>query len=313
MKFFPNPEKAAEKVADKKLADAVASREATAARLAAAQGAVAGCRAILHQLALQGADDAALAGGEAKLLDAERRVSTLAPALAEIDALVTTLEAHQAKMLHEKTCVAVAAYSNGLADEMTEMCAAYLASTAAFNEVCIRALAVTQEANGMTVFTASSLIEVAAATPVVAECLRQHGRAVLNGLAKAEMPKPAALAPKVVPAAKEALTRLFATRAVRWRDADGAERCSGKFLDVDVNAAQAKRALASGAALPISDPARRANLGSWPGHVSLSQCFDLDAATPSVDAGPLQHDPVVHSAFTPVDRGPAFKLRVATS
>jgi hypothetical protein len=297
-----NPEKTAEKTAT----DTRASRDATAARLAVARGAVIECTTALHQLAIQGADDAALAGGEAKLLDAERRVSTLAPALAEIEARLATLEVRRAEMLDGKTRAATNAATLALANELIEAGRAYDASTALLNEVCTRALAITMEANGLVVFTASSRIEVKVATEVVAEELRQHGRAVLNGLAKAEMPKPAPPAVKVVPVAPEPLTRVFATRAVRWRDADGAERCSGKFLDIDVTAAQAQRALASGAALPMSDPARKANLGSWPGHVSINACFDLDKN----QAGP-QHDPIVHSAFQPVDRGKPFTLKIA--
>jgi hypothetical protein len=194
MKFFLNP-----KTADKRLGDAVASRDATAARLAAAQGAVAECRATLQQLAVQGADDAALASGEAKLLDAERRVSTLAPALAEIEALLATLEADRAKTLDEKTRAATAASVNALADEFVEIATAYDTSTAALTDVAGRVVAVTFEATGTHVFAQSSRIEVAAATVVVAECLRQYARAVVNGLAPAEMPKPAPPAAKTVP------------------------------------------------------------------------------------------------------------------
>ena len=51
MKFFPNPEKAAEK----KFADTRASRDALAVRLTAAQDAVASAHATLHQLAVEGA------------------------------------------------------------------------------------------------------------------------------------------------------------------------------------------------------------------------------------------------------------------
>jgi hypothetical protein len=57
----------------------------------------------------------------------------------------------------------------------------------------------------------------------------------------------------------------------------------------------------------MSDPARKANLGSWPGHVSINNCYDLDKD----QAGP-QHDPIVHSAFQPIDRGKPFTLKIAT-
>src|SRR5580692_1544246 len=111
MKFFPNPEKAAEK----KFADTRASRDALAVRLTAAQDAVASAHATLHQLAVEGAVDAALADGEAKLRDTERRVATLTPALVEIDKLLATLEAERAEMLDKKTRAATALATNALA------------------------------------------------------------------------------------------------------------------------------------------------------------------------------------------------------
>jgi hypothetical protein len=186
MKFFQNPEKSAEK----KLADMRTARDSLAARLAAAEGAVAESDTALRQLAVQGAEDAALAAGEAKLRDTERRVATLVPALAEIEKLLVRLEADRAEMLDAKLRAATAAATNELADEMIEAGAAYDASTAVLNEVCTRAQAVIFEATGLSVFTASSRVEVGAAIPVVSEVLRQHGRAVLNGNAKAEMPVP---------------------------------------------------------------------------------------------------------------------------
>jgi hypothetical protein len=54
------------------------------------------------------------------------------------------------------------------------------------------------------VFSASSRIEVAAATAVVAEELRHYGRAVLNKVTKAEMPTPAVEPVKPVPLSKKA-------------------------------------------------------------------------------------------------------------
>jgi 2'-5' RNA ligase len=109
--------------------------------------------------------------------------------------LLEKLEAQLASMADEKLRSATNAATLALADELVEAGAAYDASTAVLSEVSTRALAVTMEANGLAVFAASSRIEVAAATMVVAEALRQHGRAVLNGLAKAEMPKPESVKP----------------------------------------------------------------------------------------------------------------------
>jgi hypothetical protein len=288
---------------DRDTAKANATR--LAGKMANAVAAVTVTKSNSHRAALEG-DDTALDLAETAERAALHHLGTMRTACEAADKLLALLESQLATVADEKLRSVTNAATLALADELLEAGRAYDASTALLSEVCARALAVTMEANGLAVFTASSRIEVKIATEVVAEELRQHGRAVLNRLAPAAMPKVPEPPAKVTPAAEEALTRVFATRAVRWRDATGSERCSGKFLDIDISAAQAQRALASGAALPISDPARKANLGSWPGHVSINNCYDLDKD----QAGP-QHDPIVHSAFQPIDRGKPFTLKIA--
>jgi hypothetical protein len=305
MKFFPNPEKAAEK----KLADTRVARGALAVRLAAAQDAVASARATLHQLAVEGAVDAALADGEAKLRDTERRVATLTPALVEIDKLLATLEAERAEMLDKKTRVATSAATLALADELTELAAAYHASTSALHEICGRVLAVTPEVLLLESFAASSLIEVSVAIPVIAEALRQHARAVTNNLAPAAMPKvPEPPAKPVAAAPKAPTVRVFSTRPIKWLDQDGKQVSGGKCVDIDLPVAVAERALASGACVKLDHPTRAGNLGRWPGNYSLAVCFDLDSSEAAV---PGPQETIVHSAFTPIDRGKPFTLKIA--
>jgi hypothetical protein len=292
-------------IRDRDTAKANAAR--LAGKLAAAVAAVTVTKSNSHRAALEG-DDTALDLAETAERAALHHLGTMREAHEAADKLLALLESQLATVADEKMRSATNAASLALADELIEAGAAFDATTALLNEVCERCLAVTPEARGLHIFTASSRIEVGVACEVVAEELRQHGRAVLNRLAPAALPKvpepPANVAPKV----PEQLTRVFATRAVRWRDASGSERCSGKFLDIDISAAQAERALASGAALPLDHPERKRNLGSWPGHVSINNCYDLDAAP---DAVP-QHDPIVHSAFQPIDRGKPFTLKIAT-
>jgi hypothetical protein len=287
---------------------AKANVERLAAKLTDAESAVIATKSTAQRAALAG--DAAEVAERAAL----HRHGTLNAAYAEAGKLLALLESKIAEMQDAKTRTATAAATNDLADELIEAAAAFDASTAALADVAVRALVVTMEAQGLAIFTTSSRIEVVAAAKVVATCLREHGRACLNMLVPAAMPKALEPPAKVVPVVKEQLVRIFTTRAVRWRDQDGAERAGGKFADIDVSSAQAKRALASGAALELSNPARRANLGSWPGTVSLGQCFDIDTAEqPDAAAKPQGSAPTIHSAFQVVDRGPAFKLHVAAS
>jgi hypothetical protein len=309
MKFFANSEKAAEKT----LAETTASRVALATRLTAAQGAVAESTAALHQLAIQGADDAALAAGEAKLLEAQRRVATLAPALAEIETLLTTLESEIATTADSKQRVATNAQVAALADELVEVAGAYHASTSALNEVCSRVLAVTMEANGLSVFLTSSLIEVAAAVPIVAEVLRQHGRAVLNHQAPAKFPTPAPPAAKPVPVAPPATRHVFSVRHISWTDETGLRVQAGGF-ECDLPPAVAARGLKTGAVALIGSEAFRSMKGTRPiTHPAPERCENLDGNNGSAEpkAEPqMQHEVIRHAAFEPIDRGPPRLMRI---
>jgi len=303
--FRESPEKTSIKHRDAALANydrlTVRLHEAEANVIAAKSGA---------QRAAMDGDDGALDVAEAAEAAAQRRLGTIVAAHAEAGKLLALLETQIAEITDKKLRVATAAEVVALADELAQAGAGFDASTALLAEVAGRAVAVTFEATGLNVFSASARVEVGAATEVVAQVLREHGRAVLNGLAPAAMPKPAPPAAHPVAVVTEPLVRVFATRAVKWRDADGAERAAGKYVDVDLPAATAKRALSCGAALDLSNPARKQNLGQWPGNYSLAQCHDLDAVGPKADAATPQHDPIKHGAFE--ERiGKPFTLKIA--
>jgi hypothetical protein len=303
--FSKNPDKTL--VSDRDAAKS--NHDRLAARLTDAEANVIACKTASQTAALDG-DDGSLDLAETAERAALHRLTSLRAAHGEAGKVLTALETQIAETTDKKVRTATAAATDELAAELIEAGAGYLASTALFNAVCARVKAVTMEANGLELFTASSQIEVSAAIPVVVECLRQHGRAVLNRLAPAEMPKPepAPVKPVPVPAAKAPpVVTVFATKPLKWRNADGKQRSCGKCVDIDLPPETAERALACGAAVPLDNPLRKENLGQWPGHFSLAQCFDLDAAG---TAAP-QHAAITHSAFQVVDRGKPYALRVA--
>jgi hypothetical protein len=199
----------------------------------------------------------------------------LAPALAEIEKLLVQIEADRTEMLDKKTRTATALATNALADEMTEAHASYDASTSALNEVCSRALAVTMEANGLSVFLTSSLIEVAAAVPVLGEVLKQHARAVLNGSAKAEMPTPEK--PFVAPVEVQPVTtQVFVMKQVRWTAAEG-QRFAPKYAILDLPPDVADRALNLKACTPIPGPEWAAYKGTYSPFNHHAEAINLDA------------------------------------
>jgi hypothetical protein len=303
--IFPKstPEKNALRERDK----AKANVDRLALKITAAEDAVITAKALTQSCAMSG-DDVGLGPAEATERDALHRLGTIVAAHAESENVLALLEAKLATMADQKLRTATAISVNKLADELIEAGAAYDASTAILADVSTRVLPLTFEATGLSVFSQSSRAEVRAAVEVVSMILREHGRAVLNGLAPAEMPKPGPEPGKLVAAPPKAPTvRVFSTKPIKWLDQDGKQVSGGKCCDIDLPVAVAERALACGAVVRLDHPSRVGNLGRWPGNYSLNVCDDLDAT----DAAAPQHDPIKHSAFEPIDRGKPFTLKIA--
>ena len=272
----------------------------------------AGCRcrsnAALQRLAVQNADDAALAGGEAKLRDAERRVATLAPALAEIETLLVNLEADRAEMLDKRTRTATAAEVSALADDLMQANESFEIANSDLCSLTEKASRFVHEARALEAYAASSKIEVPQAVGIIGELLREYCKMVLNGSAPATLPaKELPFVPEVV--TKPPTKHLFALRAISWKE-NGELRTAQKFTDCDLPVEYVKKAIRSRACCEIGDPMRNPQtINQWGGHPDPSQCFSLDGEPVTDAAEP--HEVTLHTAFTPVDRGKPYMVRVA--
>jgi hypothetical protein len=300
--FSKNPEKTA-------ISDCDAARsnhDRLAARLADAESHVIACKTASQTAALDG-DDGSLDVAEAAERAALHRLDSLRAAHAAAGNLLADLEAKIAETTDKKTRAATASAVEALADEIVEAGDNYLTATKLFHAVCSRALTVSMELQGLHEFTRASGTEVAAALPVVAEVLREYGRAVLQGFAKAEMPLPEAPF-KAVPITKPATRHLFALRAICWTEGD-LMRIGRRYTDVDLPVEIAARAIKARVCVEMNDPLRnRQTINAWPGHPDPASCFNLDA-----DAAPLQHEATIHSAFERVDRGKPYALKIAVA
>jgi hypothetical protein len=297
--------KSPEKLLTDKIDAAKKNAERLAARLADAEQAVINAKTVSQACALSG-DDTGLDAAEATERAAAQRHVTILAAHAEAGNLLADMETQLDSVNDKRVRTATAAATNNLADEIIEAGDNYLTATKLFHAVCARALTVSMELQGLETFTRASGTEVAAALPVVAEVLREYGRAVLQGFAKAEMPLPEAPF-KAVPITKPATRHLFALRAICWTEGD-LMRIGRRYTDVDLPVEIAARAIKARVCVEMNDPARnRQTLNAWPGTPSPESCFNLDADA----AAAPQHDSVVHSAFERVDRGKPYTLRVA--
>jgi hypothetical protein len=299
--------KTPEKLLTDKIDAAKKNAERLAARLLDAERAVINAKTVSQACALSG-DDTGLDAAEATERAAAQRHVTILAARAEAGNLLADLETQLDSVNDKRVRAATAAATNNLADEMIEAGDNYLTATKLFHAVCSRALTVTQEAQGLEAFTRASGTEVALALPVVAEVLREYGRAVLQGFAKAEMP--VAEAPfKPVPITKPATRPLFATRGICWTE-NGQLRVGRKFTDVDLPVEIAARAIKARVCVEMNDPLRnRQTINSWPGHPDAASCFNLDAGV----VASVQDIPVAHSDFKVVDRGKPYALKIAVA
>jgi hypothetical protein len=135
--------------------------------------------------------------------------------------------------------------------------------------------------------------------------------ALVTAVANGDAPIPHRPEPVVpvaeVPAAPTQI--VFCLRSVKWRDENGVQCVAGKFTDAYLPPETVVRALRSGACVEISDPLRKQHHGWSTEHPRANLAFDLDADPAMQASTPVA--PELHSTFQPVDRGPAFTLRVA--
>jgi hypothetical protein len=153
------------------------------------------------------------------------------------------------------------------------------------------------EAGGIARYLANAANEIELALSVTIPDLRGGIVAVAEGREKP--PTPPAEVVKFVAPKPPPTEILFFLRHAKYTDASGAVKCLGKMREHALPPPLAKKALSSGAAIPLTDPRVRTLKGNWgmivPGP---DQCEALDG-TPSGNAAP-----VIHSAFEPLDRGP---------
>jgi hypothetical protein len=300
MKFFPNPEKAAEK----KLADTRASRDALATRLAAAQGAVAESRAALQRLAVEGADDTALAAGEATLRASQDRVTTLGAGLAETEQHLATLSAAAADVADRKMRGQTSAAIEAVASDLEEAAKLFEAGAGALLKSAKRASAILTDAVGLEKFTSGVLIETPPAVAMTSEMLRTRASHVLNSLndAPAAMPTPNKPFVKVLEA-KPPTKNVFAMRHVRWSAPEGL-RFASKYAVLELPLDVADRAIENGICKPIPSEEWRAYNGTY-------LRFDARNAVSLDDKPETGTEPAVDEIFKPFNRGPGYQLKYA--
>jgi hypothetical protein len=131
------------------------------------------------------------------------------------------------------------------------------------------------EAQGLSAYAAASKVQLPDAVTMISGMLRAHAQSVLRGDAPAMVRQPDTIEAIAEPV-PEKLTQVFSMSALEWTDHSGALRRSAKWLDVELPAEAAARALRHKKAVPTSDHRRAQLKGSGGAYPEKSWCFNCD-------------------------------------
>jgi hypothetical protein len=302
-----------EKKLQRDIVAARAARDKLVGRLATAESLVTERRAGAQRQALDGVDDATLDAAEAAQRGAEDRVKTLAAALVEAERRLVNLESELAGRLDQTLRAETAATVEKLTIEIEGAAREFDTSAGALAECAHRVGLFILDARGLENFAVSARGEVPAAVEMISGILRSYATQVIAGQMPAVLPKPEA--PQVhTPVPAPLLTRVFLLKPAKWTDHMGSLRISPAFVDADLPAAAAARALSARAATPMGSESQKQLRGTRQiSRPDPSRCVDLDAdieSANSADPEPHRGRTEIHSAFEHVDRGPPFVIKV---
>jgi hypothetical protein len=255
-----------------------AARETLAQRLAAAQAAVTESRAAAQRLAADAADDAALDRAEASLRAGQDRIATLTAALTESDNAVATIEAQIADAADQKHRAETAVTLETMATALEADAKLFDTAIAALANSATAAGTLFLDARGLEGFTRLARDQVPEAVKLITGLLRGRIAAVLNGSASPKMPSAeVAIVAKVVP--PPPTMTVFVLQHVKWIDANGNLRKQCAHTDCGLPLSVAERALKIGAAVKVTDAARKQFAGKTsPIHPDPWRCVNLDDA-----------------------------------
>jgi hypothetical protein len=259
--------------------------------------------------------DVALDRAEAAARATEDRLGTLSAALADREAQIATLERDWADFADKRARAETSGELEKRRDRflsahtaLDQVLAEFVGATAAVAEVCL-------DAQGLLIFSKSARDELHPAVDLVVREVSARVAATLDGRAPAVLPKQQPL--QIVPPAPKPTVACFALRHIAWSDLDGMLRSvSANTGNVELPEAAAERGLKSGAVILMSDQ-RVKQLARSRAELFVpdpARCEMLDdSIVPPDSRRPAKHSAFPlppGEAFTPLDRGPAYAVKV---
>ncbi|WP_028165987.1 hypothetical protein [Bradyrhizobium elkanii] len=241
-------------------------------------------------------------------------VDSATSALARIDEAISVLAQQKAEaerqLTAERACIERAAAADKLGKQIAAIEAAlpkYLEESRAFADALSDVGHFHFESGQMAGFVQNTMGQIEIAANFTLAELKTMPDAVRDGrqTIPREEPEHEPVAPiEPVPETR----RLFALRAITWRDHEGRQRYAQQYTDADLTPGAAQRGLRIGAVVPLDDHRRKRLHGARGGqHVNPNaiDLLDLDkeAATCLPNIPPaIASDPVASADFRIIDR-----------
>ena len=237
------------------------------------------------------------------------RVDTATSALAGLDEAISSLTAHldaaERDLAEEKKRAAHKAAGEALAREIgliEKLVGPWLQSTHLLADDLQKYATLRFDAGAIANYLKNAAGEAEIALAVCIADLRAAAMAISEGREKIpEVPPPPEPVQVVAPPTTE---RVFLINPIAWTSEDGTRRRAPRNDFVSLSPNHAARARERRATIPLTDPrVKTLRVQSQP-MPEWHHCIDLDNVEPSTA------EPVKHSAFEKVDRGPAYTIRV---
>jgi hypothetical protein len=293
-----------------KLKGAVDRRVDNAVRLSTAEAKLAEACTLVEQLALD-ADDAALDRALSAKRGAEGKLSALRGAALAIGKEVTELESRIDRVVDQRCRGETAAAIASMIERFEKTGAVYDAACLDFIAAAKELGLIVIEARGIAEFLERDRVQLPPENALVIRQASSHRAGVLAGGAPASLPRPAAPAPvlTVVPQSQEPMVNVFVTRNIRYVASGGDVVCCGQNRRHDLPERIAKLALASRAAVPLSDRKRIAAFEGTSGmYVPTPQACEW-VGPKGKEPAPLQMRPgpaITHSSLTTFEVHPDY-------
>jgi predicted transcriptional regulator len=307
----------AQKAAESALRSKRRDRDSLNERLGISEAAIASYRQQARQLAANCADDKAISAAEGKMRDAQDRSVTLSGAIVDVDKTIAELVAQIDQIVDKRCRAETSAAVNAMASELEDAARKFASAAQRLGDAARATGLLVPEGTALHQWYALHVREQLAPTvETIISALRAHGQGVLNGSRPAGLPRPAPEPPKLVVVPPPETQNVFILRNLKFVNQAGGIATAGRYKRADLPKKLAELALASGAALSISDKRCR-DLEQMASPLQPHETSCEWIGPKGRESAPLVMrrggGPPIHSSlteFTPMDRGKPFTVTV---